>query len=323
MNVSIIVIARNEEKIIEKSLSSIANISIPDVEVICVDSASSDNTLKVMRSWKKHISYLKIFKILGDVNASIARNVGIREACGDIIYFVDSDVEITENFLVEAVERLKNKMVGAVVGQLTEYQYSDNYKDIIKRIDDRHGILEEAGRVIMGGIFITRRDVVKDIGEFDESLKYHEDTDYSLRISRKYKITGLPVIMGIHHTIPRHQKNRLKEWLKDKYAIYVGKVFIKNIRNRMGLLKLVSNEKGTLSGLLFYLTILFLLVFYALGTALIVFLLVIFTDVIQAKYRKKNIPHVLLTRYVMPLYFIMGLMNFKGKKKKYHVEEIT
>ncbi len=322
MKTSFIVIARNEEKIINKSLSSIANISIPDVEVICVDSASSDKTLEVMCSWRERISYLKIRKIVGDVNASIARNVGIREASGDVIYFIDSDVEITEDFLVEATERLKNKEVGAVVGQLKEYQYSDDYKHIDKKIKDRNGITKEVDRKILGGIFITRKDVVENIGEFDELLKYQEDTDYSLRISREYRMIGLPLIMGVHHTIPRHQKNRLKEWLHDRYGLYVGAVFIKNIRNRMGLLKLIANEKGMLSGFFLYLILLLLSAFINLGAVAMVFSVVVFFDIIQAKYRNKNISHVLLTRYIMPLYFVIGLAFFDGKKKKYIVEEV-
>jgi glycosyltransferase involved in cell wall biosynthesis len=323
MDVSFIVIAQNEERVIAKCLSSIEKISIPNTETICIDSDSSDNTVEVMFRWKDRLDNLRVFRISGDVNASIARNVGIRQARGTILFFIDSDVEISENFVSKAIEVLRDSDVGAVVGKLAELQYSENYGEVLHKIKDRNRITEMVHRKIFGGIFITRKEVAESTGAFDEDLKYQEDTDYSLRISRQYKILALPLLMGIHHTIPRHQKNRLIEWLNDKYGIYVGNVVRKNISNFSGIKELMINEKGMMSGVAFYLLLFLLSIYLPMLHVMAIALSIVFIDISQSRLRRKNLPHVLLTRYVMPFYFLFGLTFTKTDDKTYDVNELN
>jgi len=107
-NVSFIVIALNEERAIGKCLDSTADLSMTNCQVICVDSDSKDMTLKIMMSYTDKIDNMEIYKVTGDVNASIARNIGIKAAVKKYILFLDGDTEINGEFIIESIKLMEN-----------------------------------------------------------------------------------------------------------------------------------------------------------------------------------------------------------------------
>jgi glycosyltransferase involved in cell wall biosynthesis len=84
---SIIIPVYNREKMITKALDSIPNLN--SIEVIVVDDCSTDNTYKILKEYKK--IDLLIFKTKSNLGPGAARNIGIDEATGDYITFLDSD----------------------------------------------------------------------------------------------------------------------------------------------------------------------------------------------------------------------------------------
>lgn len=92
--ISFIIIGRNEGWRLEKCFTSVFKTikkdNIESFEVIYVDSKSTDNSVNVAKSYEE----IKVFQIVGVCNAAIARNVGAKEAKGDILFFIDGDMEI-------------------------------------------------------------------------------------------------------------------------------------------------------------------------------------------------------------------------------------
>ena len=92
--ISFIIIGYNEEKFLDKCFQSIYNAilcaQINKYEIIYVDSNSSDKSIAIAEVYKE----VKIFKIIGKHNAAIGRNIGAKEARGDILFFIDGDLEI-------------------------------------------------------------------------------------------------------------------------------------------------------------------------------------------------------------------------------------
>ena len=84
--ISIITIAKNEEKTIERTILSVINQSaINEIEYIVIDGKSSDNTLEIINKYKSKIS-----KIISEPDFGIynAMNKGIKAANGDYILFL-------------------------------------------------------------------------------------------------------------------------------------------------------------------------------------------------------------------------------------------
>lgn len=89
--ISIIVCVYNSEKFLKKCIESILNQTFKDFELIIVDDGSIDDSEKIYRDFEKIDKRIKIVKKEQNSGLADARNVGIENATGDYIGFVDSD----------------------------------------------------------------------------------------------------------------------------------------------------------------------------------------------------------------------------------------
>ena len=103
--ISIILPTYNREKIIGDSIKSCLNQTYKNIEIIVVDDCSTDNTKEEIEKIKDiRIKYIKLSKHKG---ASYARNVGIKNAIGNYISFIDSD----DIFLPTKLEKQLNNLI--------------------------------------------------------------------------------------------------------------------------------------------------------------------------------------------------------------------
>lgn len=301
-NLSIIIIAHNEEFAIKKSLEALRNISMTHCEVICVDSNSTDKTLEIAQSFQNSIPELRVLSLTGYQNASIARNAGIKVATRDHILFVDGDVELNSDFLEKALYELTSDRCDAVFGMLDDYEYNDDYSELLKITRNRTNIKTEEPRYLCGGIFMVKKKVVDDTGLFDENLVRCEDFDYTLRLTQKYRLKVIPVCMGNHHTIPYGNKNRMKNELKNGLPMYYGALLRKNRQNRHGCMAHIKRAgylKGlTVSSMFILSPLLPLLLIPASGLLAL--------DTLIGLRRKQDIKYRLFSHYIVPFYVIYG-----------------
>ena len=91
-SVTIIIPCFNASSYIEKCLSELNNQHYRDFEVICVDDASSDNTVEVIDNYKHNASFnIRIIKNESNVGPAVSRNRGVCAANTKYITFCDSD----------------------------------------------------------------------------------------------------------------------------------------------------------------------------------------------------------------------------------------
>ena len=88
--VSIIVPVFNTEKYLPKCLDSLLNQTLKDIEVICVNDGSTDNSLEILNEYLKKDDRIKIFS-QENKKQGAARNLGQSNATGEYLGFVDSD----------------------------------------------------------------------------------------------------------------------------------------------------------------------------------------------------------------------------------------
>ncbi len=104
--VSIIVPVYNVEKYLDKCLQSLINQTLKDIEIICVNDGSTDNSLEILERYAKKDSRIIIIN-QENQGLSGARNSGLKKANGEYIGFVDSDDWVDLNFF----EKLYNSAV--------------------------------------------------------------------------------------------------------------------------------------------------------------------------------------------------------------------
>ena len=88
--VSIIVPVYNVEKYLRDCLESLINQTLTDIEIICVNDGSTDNSLAILEEYKLKDERIKIFS-QENKGVSVARNLGIEKATGEYLTFLDSD----------------------------------------------------------------------------------------------------------------------------------------------------------------------------------------------------------------------------------------
>ena len=106
VKVSVIVPVFNVGDYLSTSLDSILNQSLEDIEIICINDGSTDDSLKILENYAKKDNRIKIISKENEGQGT-ARNVGLDNACGEFISFVDADDFIKKDML----EKLYNKSV--------------------------------------------------------------------------------------------------------------------------------------------------------------------------------------------------------------------
>lgn len=114
--VSVIVPVYNAERYLNQCISSIANQTLSDIEIIAINDGSTDDSLNVLDELS--IKYKGKLKIYSKENggAGSARNIGIENACGEFIKFVDADDYLNVDILEKMYTIAKDFNVSLVRG---------------------------------------------------------------------------------------------------------------------------------------------------------------------------------------------------------------
>ncbi len=105
--ISIIVPVYNTEKYLKKCLDSLVNQSLSNIEIICINDGSKDNSLKILKEYKNN--YKDKIIIIDKKNEGVwkGRVDGVRKAKGEYIGFVDSDDYVEEDYSLKLYSNAK------------------------------------------------------------------------------------------------------------------------------------------------------------------------------------------------------------------------
>jgi ADP-heptose:LPS heptosyltransferase len=182
-HVSVIIPVFNSEKFLKRCLTSLINQTLKEIEIICIDDGSTDNSLGVLN---KYAQIDERIIVLHQKNAKqgAARNKGLEIAQGQFITFVDSDVWVDNDYLEKLYSAAQKHNVNIAAANITrEYnhkkirmhlQLSKNQtfygaSNIVKELALH---LETAGK-------LYKFELIKNL-RFEENVLY-EDAPYSLQ----------------------------------------------------------------------------------------------------------------------------------------------
>ena len=96
--ISVIVPCYNSESFIKKCIASLINQNFTkSFEIIIVDDASSDNTVEIIKSF--NLNNINLHLLKNNSGPAAARNIGLKKASGEYVFFLDADDSITNNIL--------------------------------------------------------------------------------------------------------------------------------------------------------------------------------------------------------------------------------
>ena len=202
---SVIIPALNEEKFLPKLLNSLAGQTMKDFEVIVVDGKSTDKTVAVAKSFAKDLPFLKVI-VSPRANLPLQRNVGVKEARGEWLVFVDADSVLLPHLLKRVhffIQTQKPKLF--TTWFRPDSEESGDALTILLGNMIIEGALLLKRPVAPGPLTIVRSDTFALVGGYDEARQWGEDYDLTKRIYRK----GVPLAM-LRETLYIYSLRRLR-----------------------------------------------------------------------------------------------------------------
>ena len=125
MKASVIITTHNTEKYLFKCIDSIINQTLPDIEIIIVDDASTDNTPKIAENLALQYDNILFLPLSISCGPGGARNKALLQATGEYISFIDSDDWVDLNYLEMMYNKAKQLNADIVTCSLMrEYDYN-------------------------------------------------------------------------------------------------------------------------------------------------------------------------------------------------------
>jgi len=229
---------KGREKLLEKAVESVLGQTYTDFEIIVV---SNSNLMLSLNDDRIHI-----YKLPGS-NVSQARNFGIKISNGDIIAFLDDD----DIWLPEKLEKQL---------ELIKKGYDLVYSDYFEKYPDGKKVRKRT-KILCGNVYnelkqrnfiptssvVVRKDVIDEVGGFDENLSYAEDWDLWLRIAKTHKVCGINEPLFIYRkTLPNSDKylniacefiKFIQKWQEEigesLYFLFTRTMVFKNVRKNI------------------------------------------------------------------------------------------
>ena len=226
IKISVIVPTHNRAHTIRRCLDSALGQTISPYEVIVIDDASTDDTISVVKSISDE--RLRLITMPSNKGAQAARNVGIKNAQGDYIAFLDSDDEWVPEKLEWQMKEIAIRGKPCVIhGAGWIYKEQENTREIfpMPRLNGfvYKELLAKPGS-LYPCLFVPKKDLA-EIGFLDEKTPSFQEWDISIALAKQLEFVFIDKPLMIYHihggdTI---SKNRIKEaegwqYIVEKYS---------------------------------------------------------------------------------------------------------
>ena len=217
---SVIIPVKNGERFVGEAIDSLLRQSAVPDEIIVIDDGSTDTTAEILDRYNDAITAYRT----SGVGASAARNIGIRKATGEFIAFLDCDDIAHPERLEKQKTILDTHQASAMVFCAMSY-IDSNAKftgDVIRCPEFTPkgflGKLFERNQIGSTSATMLRRDILLNVGGFDEDLSFNEEYDLWLRIGTQWAIAYIdePLLFYRLHSenISRNRKGQRLNELK-------------------------------------------------------------------------------------------------------------
>jgi len=196
MKLSVIIIGRNEEQHIARSIRSVlAAAETDDTEVLYVDSASTDRTVSIVQQYGIRIIQLRPEWPL---TSSAGRYLGFINTTGEYVMFVDGDTVIYKTWLKKAMDYLEQSEQAAGTAGIVHEIFLDERGNRTGIKKNRYNTVKTGPVHVFGGIAMYRRSVLNRTGTFNPFIKATPELELSLRIRKQgYRLIRLNEPMAI------------------------------------------------------------------------------------------------------------------------------
>jgi len=177
---SIITVCYNSAQFIEACIKSVISQDYKNIEYIIVDGLSDDGTLDIINKYRDKISVIISEKDAGHI---YAMNKGIQAASGEIIYILNSDDTLFDQYVISdiAKEFIEDESINFLYGKVKRINLRDNLPPFIKEYDifTKNDLLKDI--LCHQGIF-AKKSLYDKVGLLDTKYKISADYDWMISV---------------------------------------------------------------------------------------------------------------------------------------------
>jgi len=252
--VSVIIPTYNRESELMKSIQTVMDQTYKgDIEIIIIDDSKKSLKQKIEREFpetrhkNRHINYIHKAKKEG---APLARNIGIKEAIGEYIAFLDDDDLWKSNKIEKQADLLeKNKDVALVICYSLDKRFGQERVGKPPEMIT-HEMVLKSFNLSSSSSYLVRKTVLDELGGFDTTLPSAQEYDLAIRLSKQYEVRCVPEVLMIQYETKGQISENWNRKIKGIIAIYkkhsqdydsIG--FVDGMKNHMkfvGMLALFS-----------------------------------------------------------------------------------
>jgi glycosyltransferase involved in cell wall biosynthesis len=180
---TIVIPTLNEEKYLPHLLKSLEQQTWKNLEIIVADANSQDATRNIAAQYG--------CQVVAGGRIAQGRNAGARRARGEYILFLDADVTVPPDFLVDLMAQVRKKKLEVASGFITPDTKKLFDKVMVAVSNLWHYAIQLYYPHASGFYIIAHKSLHEKIGGFDEELFLTEDHDYVIRGARQGKFRYL------------------------------------------------------------------------------------------------------------------------------------
>ncbi|MCM0589038.1 MAG: glycosyltransferase family 2 protein [Gloeotrichia echinulata IR180] len=203
---SVVIPTYNRLPILEKSLRALeaqelaGNTPITGYEIVLVDDGSTDGTLAWLAEHKEEFPHVRCFE-QDHSGPSAARNLGVEQALGDTIIFIDSDLVVLDNFLQAHADALMlgQKKLGS--DRLFTYGAVINTSNFANPTAEPYKLTDFSAAFFATGNVAIAKHWLLEAGLFDTSFQLYgwEDLELGVRLKKLgLQLIKCPAAVGYH-----------------------------------------------------------------------------------------------------------------------------
>lgn len=198
IKLSVVLISKNQEWNIARLVESVLRETnrFPAKEIVLVDSASTDRTTDIASRYP--IMVIKLYPEQR-LTAAAGRYVGYKRTTGDLVLFLDGDMELCKGWLDQAISVMDSQPdVAVICGKVIDLPMSL----LMPAMEDVEASGSDAAAVDVrqaGGASMYRRSVLEQVGPFNPYLYADEEPELCLRIRHAgFRVLRLPRPIALH-----------------------------------------------------------------------------------------------------------------------------
>jgi len=206
--VSIVIPVFNEAEAIQRCIKSILNQDYPQskIEIIVVDGLSQDGSREVVQRLAEDHPNIRLLDNPSRTTSS-GLNIGIKDSRGEVVIILGAHAELKEDYVSQCIKHMREKGVKCVGGRLINVGKGYVQKAVGLAMTSPFGIPTAPHRYLKRESYVDtvayaayQKELLEEVGYFDEDLVISEDAELNWRIRKAgYKILFTPDIISYYY----------------------------------------------------------------------------------------------------------------------------